>query len=158
MKSELGRAISESIKARLYAYTFKGIWQMEKEIISSIDFILSTWRQVGYGARAMSTNSCKPTNDKRWMTSQSPVTSHKSPKTKSIVSSNPRHNRTSVPARASDKTKSTPSPAGGDQQRAVADLAWGFIGSFSPTRGILCLFCVLLFFGERQMGWFLLRL
>ena len=41
MKSELGRAISESIKARLYAYTFKGIWQMEKEIISSIDYILS---------------------------------------------------------------------------------------------------------------------
>ena len=80
MKSELGRAISESIKARLYAYTFKGIWQMEKEIISSIDFILSTWRQVGYGARAMSTNSCKPANDR--MTNDFPVTSHQSLATK----------------------------------------------------------------------------
>ena len=42
MKSELGRVISESIKAGLCAQLFKEIWQMEKEIISSIDFLPST--------------------------------------------------------------------------------------------------------------------
>ena len=92
----------------------------------------------------MSTNSCKPANDR--MTNDFPVTSHQSLATKNKKHSIFQHTAfTGLPyrIRASDKTKSTPSPAGGDQQRAVADLAWGFIGSFSPTRGILCLFCVL---------------
>ena len=42
MKPELGRIISESIQTRSSAHIFKEIWWLEKEIISSIDFIPST--------------------------------------------------------------------------------------------------------------------